>query len=253
MREREVDISCIIPAFNEVGRLSLFLNRFLPYCKNSTKKYEIIIVDDGSKDNTFQAALSYKSKFYNLSVLRIKKNRGKGYAVKRGFLKSRGEVCLFLDADGSVCPEEIDRNIHYILDEGYDIFVGSRVLTAKGQVLKAKWYRKLMGVVFNFFVRTFLFRGIKDTQCGFKIFRREIIKPLFSRCYLEGFGFDLEVLYLAHKMGYRVKEGPISWRHVNGSRINLFVDSIEMFFNILQVRNWHCTPINPSLKYMGVK
>jgi SAM-dependent methyltransferase len=96
-----------------------------------------------------------------------------------------------------------------------------------------------------------LFKNIKDTQCGFKMFAKDAVGPLFSRNYLNRFGFDVEILYLAHKMGYRVKEGPISWRHVGGSKVNLITDSISMFMNILQVRNWHCTPINPSDKNIG--
>lgn len=247
----KIDISIVIPAFNEAGRLPRFLDRVSSYCNRSKNTYEIIVVDDGSSDNTSETAASYKTRFPNLHTIRIKKNRGKGYAVKRGLLKSKGEICLFLDADGSTGPEEIGENIHYILKEGYDIFVGSRVLRREGQVLKVKWYRKFIGTVFNFFVQTFLFKNIKDTQCGFKMFRKEVVKPLFSRSHIRDFGFDVEILYLAHKMGYRVKEGPVSWHHVGGSRINLFTDSIRMFFRILQTRNWHCTPIDPFAGYMG--
>ncbi len=246
----KVDISIVIPAFNEAKRLPLFLHRVISYCNRSKKTYQIIVVDDGSMDKTWEVATSYKTRFSDLGTIRIRKNRGKGYAVKRGLLESKGKIGVFLDADGSVEPWEIEKNLHY-LEEGYDIFVGSRVLRGKEQILRVKWYRKLIGLVFNFFVHIFLFKNIEDTQCGFKMFRKEVVKPLFSRSYLEGFGFDIEILYLAHKMGYRVKEGPVSWHHVSGSKINLFTDSIKMFFNILQVRNWHCTPINPLAKYLG--
>ena len=247
---QRIDISIVIPAFNEAERLPQFLERIISFCLASQNTYEIIVVDDGSIDATFQKAASYKSRFPNLSVLRIGKNRGKGHAVKKGLFESQGEICLFLDADGSVEPEEIERNSHY-LKEGYDIFIGSRALHGQGQTLKVKWYRKAIGVVFNFFVHTFLFKQIKDTQCGFKIFKKDIIVPLLSRTYLDGFGFDIEVLYLAHRMGYKIKEGPVSWRHVNAGKINLIKDSIKMFWNILQARNWHCTPINLSAQYMG--
>jgi dolichyl-phosphate beta-glucosyltransferase len=247
----KIDISIVIPAFNEVNRLPVFLEKVISWCKNSSWKYEIIVVDDGSIDKTFEVAALYRDKFSNFEVVRIRKNRGKGYAVKRGLLRSSGEICLFLDADGSVGPEEIGKNIHYILKKGHDIFVGSRVLRSKEQVLKVRLHRKLIGLAFNFFVQTFLLKNIKDTQCGFKMFRKEIVRPLFSRSYLRGFGFDIEMLYLAHKMGYKVKEGPVSWQHVTGSKVNLITDSIKIFFNILQIRNWHCTPINPRAKYMG--
>ena len=247
----KIDISIVIPAYNERNRLPHFLKQIISHCKRSQKKYEIIIVDDGSQDETFHVALSFVSQYQHLQVLKNKRNRGKGYSVKRGFLRSKGNLCLFLDADGSVTPDEIERNIPYIEKDGFDIFVGSRTLKDKNQSLKVKWYRKAIGTVFNFLVQSLLFKNIGDTQCGFKIFRREVIIPLFSRVYLEGFGFDIEVLYLAHKMGYRVKEGPVSWHHVGGSKINLATDSFRMFWNILQVRNWHCTPINPLSQWLG--
>lgn len=249
--EGAVDISVIIPAFNEARRLPLFLDRLIPYCKLQRDNYEIIVVDDGSSDDTGKSIARYRTQFPRLSVIRLRKNRGKGYAVKRGFLRAAGKVCLFLDADGSVGPEEIGKNLHYIEGGGYDIFIGSRVLKEYGQVLKVKWYREFIGMVFNFCVQSFLFKNIKDTQCGFKMFKKELVKQLFSRSYLRGFGFDIEILYLAHKMGYRVKEGPVSWRHVSNSKVNLAFDSIRMFIDILRVRNWHCTPINIFAKYMG--
>jgi dolichyl-phosphate beta-glucosyltransferase len=245
------DISIVIPAYNEARRLPPFLSSLISYCNSSERIYEIIVVDDGSRDKTVKIVESYKSSYPKLYTVRIRRNRGKGYAVKTGLMKSTGEICVFFDADGSVGPEEIQRNIHYIQEEGYDIFVGSRALRDNSQILKTKWYRVLFGQVFNFFVRFFLYQNIKDTQCGFKMFRREIVKPLFSRSHIRGFGFDIEILYLAHKMGYKVKEGPVSWQHVARCKVNLLMDSIKMFFNILQVRNWHCTPIKSSAKYMG--
>jgi len=244
-------ISIIIPAYNESKRLPPFLDLLVAYCTKNKNKFEIIIVDDGSRDKTVEVVESYKSKFKDLHIIRLENNMGKGYAVKKGLWESKGEICVFLDADGAVSPEEIGKNLHYILEQGYDIFIGSRVLKDKTRRLEVKWYRKLIGILFNFLVRTILFREIKDTQCGFKIFKKEIIEPLLSRSYLSGFGFDIEILYLAYKMGYKVKEGPVSWRHINGSKINLFGDSLKMFFNILQVRNWHCVPINTSSKYLG--
>lgn len=250
-KEDSIDISIVIPAYNEAERLPAFLERIISYCKDSEKVYEIIVVDDGSRYPLSEAVQSCKSKLPNIDVIRLHKNRGKGYAVKRGLLKSRGEICLFLDADGSVEPYEIERNLHYITDGGFDIFVGSRVLKDKSQKLKVKWHRKILGTFFNYFVQSFLFNNIKDTQCGFKMFKKEVVKPLFSRSYIRGFGFDVEILYLAFKMGYKIKEGPVSWRHVNGSKVKLFTDTFKMFINILQARNWHCTPINPFDKYMG--
>lgn len=248
--ESKIDISVVIPAFNESIRLPTFLKELIEYCKKSQKSYEIIVIDDGSFDHTAQTALEFQAVFPSLFVHKLGTNRGKGYAVKYGLFKSRGKICLFMDADGSTPPTEIERNLFY-LDEGYDIFIGSRVLPSEDRILKVAFHRKAIGTVFNFFVKKILATQIKDTQCGFKIFKKEIINPLFSRMNINGFGFDLEILYLAHKMGYKVKEGPISWRHVRGSKVNLFLDSMKMFINIVQVRNWHCTPINPQSLYLG--
>ncbi len=251
MTRQAPDISIIIPAFNEAKRLPPFLDTVVSFCKGSRLTYEIVVVDDGSTDRTFAIAASYRSRFIDLRVCRIRRNRGKGYAVKKGLFISRGNICVFLDADGSVEPHEIEKNLRYITEEGYDIFVGSRVLRDESRVLRAKWYRKLMGLIFVFLVHTFLFKKIKDTQCGFKMFKKEIVKPLFSRIYLRRFSFDIEMLYLAFKMGYKVKEGPVSWHHVKGSKVNLLTDPLKMSFDILRIRNWHCTPINPLNKYLG--
>ncbi len=243
----EIDISIVIPAFNEEKRLPTFLQQVIMFCIARSETFEIIVVDDGSHDDTIRVAESYRAHFSGLRVLCNRKNRGKGYAVKRGLLKARGKICLFMDADGSVLPNEIQKNLHYITADGYDIFVGSRVLKEKGQSLNVRWYRKIPGTIFNFLVRILLFKEVQDTQCGFKLFRREVIKPLFSRCHLRGFGFDIEILYLAYKMGYGVKEGPVSWQHVKGSKFNFFTDPLGMFFSILQVKSWHCTLNQPFL------
>jgi dolichyl-phosphate beta-glucosyltransferase len=246
-----VDVSIVIPAFNEAKRLPAFLETLISYCERSPLRYEILVVDDGSHDGTAASARTFQKRFPCLSVLEIGKNHGKGYAVKRGLLESRGSVGIFMDADGSTAPDEIEKNLPYLTEKGFDVFIGSRVLKSEGQVLNVRFHRKVIGLVFNSLVQSLLFKDIRDTQCGFKMFKREVVQPLFSRTYLNGFGFDIEVLYLAAKMGYKIKEGPVSWHAVAGSKVNLVSDSFKMFWNILQVRNWHCTPINKVDKYMG--
>lgn len=243
------DISVVIPAFNESKRLPIFLDELIGYCKKSQKIYEIIIVDDGSTDATARTALKFQREFRALSVYKLGRNRGKGYAVRYGLFRSRGQICLFMDADGSAPPQEIERNLPF-LDQGYDIFVGSRVLRDPDRELRVARHRKAIGIVFNFLVQKILSIRIKDTQCGFKMFKREIIEPLFSRMSIHRFGFDLEILCLARKMGYRIKEGPVSWRHVKGSKINLLLDSVRMLVNILQVRIRYGTPIHSESPYL---
>jgi dolichyl-phosphate beta-glucosyltransferase len=247
-----LDISVIIPAKNEEERLPRFLTTIAEYCRRSALTYEIIVVDDGSTDATAANAESFRSQLNHLKVISLKQNRGKGFAVRRGFFAAQGNIVVFLDADGSTPIEEVERNLHYF-KEGFDIVIGSRVVEAPDRHVNALAYRKMIGIVFNFLVHLFLMKDIKDTQCGFKMFRHPIVRPLFGRVNLNGFGFDLEVLYIAHLLGYTVKEVAVDWTHVDGSKISIVRDSFDMFVNILQIKNWHYIPINRLAQHMSAK
>ena len=231
-------ISIIIPAKDEEKRLPLFLRTVIDYCRHSVFSYEIIVVDDGSRDQTALVSRSFQKEFPSLKVISLERNHGKGYAVKQGFFAARGQIVLFLDADGSTQPQEIERHLG-LFDQGYDIVIGSRVLKDGSSYVKAKTYRRLIGAIFNFMVSHMLIKGIKDTQCGFKMFRASLVRELFGRLYLEGYGFDLEVLYLAQRMNLRIKEVAINWSHVNGSKVDIVKDSLGMFWNIIQIKKWH--------------
>jgi dolichyl-phosphate beta-glucosyltransferase len=233
-------ISIIIPAKDEAKRLPSFLKTVIHYCRQSTHEYEIIVVDDGSQDETAKLALAFREEFPALKVISFSSNHGKGYAVKQGFLAAKGDVVLFLDADGSTGPQEIGRYL-YLFEEGYDIIIGSRVLHDSQSRVKALFYRRWIGGVFNFLVHWLLIKNIKDTQCGFKMFRSKIVKSLFENIHLNGFGFDLELLYIAQKKKFHIKEVSVNWTHVEGSKVHLVKDSLRMFLNILEIRKWHRT------------
>jgi dolichyl-phosphate beta-glucosyltransferase len=236
MSEGIFDITVVIPAKDEELRLPQFLQTLITYCQESPLRYEIIVVDDGSTDKTAEKVLHLKRSFTELTLLSLGRNHGKGYAVKQGLLAAHGNIALFIDADGSTGPNEIKENLKFF-QEGYDIVIGSRVLQSNTATVKALPYRKSIGWIFNFLVSTLLIKGIKDTQCGFKMFRREIIRPLWENIEIQGFGFDLEVLFLAQKMNYKIKEVPINWKHVGNSKVNLIKDSWRMLVNIFQIRS----------------
>jgi len=231
-------ISIIIPAKDEEKRLPRFLSTVIDYCRRSSHTYEIIVVDDGSQDQTVKVTLSFQKEFPGLQVISNECNHGKGYAVRQGLLAAKGEIVLFLDADGSTGPREIERHLGWF-EGGYDIVIGSRVLRDGQSHVEARAYRKWMGAVFNFLVSRLLIKGIKDTQCGFKMFRAAIVPELFGNLHLQGFGFDLEILYLAQKKGLRIKEVAVNWSHVEGSKVDLYRDSLRMFWNIVQIRGWY--------------
>jgi len=231
-------ISIIIPAKDEQKRLPHFLKLVIDYCRETPHLYELIIVDDGSKDQTAIEALAFQNDFPSLKVISLDRNYGKGQAVKAGFLEAKGDIVLFLDADGSTKPQEIGRHLHFF-EEGYDIVVGSRVLRDGHAKVEALAYRRWIGTIFNFLVSHLLLEGIKDTQCGFKMFRSKAAQDIFKNVHLKGFGFDLEVLYLAKKMRFSIKEVAVNWTHVDGSKVHLLKDSIGMFWNMIQIKRWH--------------
>lgn len=232
-------LSIVIPAFNEGTRLGPFLQRVVAYGAHCPFAVQVIVVDDGSRDGTSDVAVSFAGGPVAVSVIRLARNHGKGYAVAQGMLRAEGEVCVMMDADGSALPTEIDANLHYLQEDGCDLFVGSRVRGMANQVVTRPPYRQFLTRVLNAWVRVVLSLEIRDTQCGFKMFRREVARTLFAHRRIDGFGFDLEVLYLAKQLGYRVKEGPISWRRMRGSKVNLLADSLRMLVNVFQVRYWH--------------
>lgn len=239
-------ISVVVPAYNEEGRLGPTLDALWRFMRESFGDFELIVVDDGSTDGTLSLAKGKASSIPNIRVLENERNRGKGCSVRKGFLASRGDLVLLCDADMSTPVEETDRLLGHI-NEGWDIAIGSRGLRDSDIVVRQPWYRERMGKTFNLIVRLVLMGGIKDTQCGFKLFRGDVARRLFRESRINGFAFDAEVLFIAGKSGYRIKELPVRWINSPHSKVRVFRDSAMMFLEILKVRlNWIRGVYDPS-------
>jgi dolichyl-phosphate beta-glucosyltransferase len=229
-------ISIIIPAYNEGARIGATLDKILAYLtQRGWGDAEIIVVNDGSYDNTVEMVRECAAKNPGVRLLENPGNRGKGYSVRSGMLHAEGETLLFSDADLSSPIEEASK-LFAAIAAGSDIAIGSRWLQSELQTQKQPLYRQLLGRVFNLLLRIILGLKFKDTQCGFKAFTRRSAQVIFPRQQIERWGFDPELLFLARKFGFRVTEVPVAWAHREGTRINPLRDGIRMFGEILKIR-----------------
>lgn len=234
----EIFLSIVIPAYNEEKRIRPTLAKiaqFLPECDFQS---EVIVVSDGSTDDTVKVAESFGRIIPQLKVVDRQENRGKGYSVAEGVTLARGEYILFSDADLST-PIEDFYLLKAKLDEGYSVAIGSRDLPESNVAVAQPWYRRFMGLVFRTLVSALTVKGFKDTQCGFKAFTQLAAKDIFSRLTIDGFGFDVEALYIADKLGYRIAEVPVTWVNSTESKVNVITDPIKMFADLLVIRHRH--------------
>ena len=237
------DLSIVIPAYNEASRLPATLQSVSDYVECTPRCVEVIVVNDGSDDNTLTIARGFRQKSNAYRVIDAP-HRGKAAAVRVGVRSAQGAVILFTDADLSTPVEYADALLRAIA-EGADIAIGSREGSGSRRV-EEPWYRHVMGRVFNRLVRTLAVPGIDDTQCGFKAFRAEVAHDLFARARLYAddvpvrgprvTGFDVEILHLALRSGYRVAEIPVYWKHIGGSKVSPLRDSVRMFADVVRVR-----------------
>ena len=234
MRQRP-DLSIVIPAYNEQGRLEPTIRAYAGYCRERGRRAELIVVDDGSTDGTTPLVERLAGEFPELKLIRLAQNQGKGYAVRSGIVNARGARILFADADGATPIGELDR-LEAALDAGADVAIGSRAMQAADVRVRARIHRRLIGRAFHLLVRFTGVDGIADTQCGFKLFRGAVAHALFSRMRTAGFSFDVEVLMMARLCGFRIAEVPVNWAHQPGSRVNLVTDSARMAGDLLRIR-----------------
>ena len=233
----EMTYSIVIPAYNESERLGATLEKVLAYVSQQGWEAEVIVVNDGSRDNTAAIVRAIAKNNPILRLLENPGNRGKGYSVRNGMLNSRGDIVVFSDADLSSPIEEMPKLLQ-ALGGGADIAIGSRWLRAELQTQRQSLHRQLFGRVFNGLNRLLLGLQFKDTQCGFKAFTRRAAQMILPLQRIERWGFDPEILFLARKFGFRVEEVPVCWGHSGGTRINPVMDGARMFQEMLRVR-WY--------------
>ena len=234
------EISIIIPAYNEETLIINTLESLRAYMATRSEKYEFIVVDDGSNDRTAVTIQDWQKKMNaDLQLLINQKNMGKGFSIRRAVQASRGQYVIFIDADLPYELYAID-NFLSALKSGYDLAVGSRVLPG-AEVRGVPFYRYMAGQVFSWMVQLVLFTGLPDTQCGFKSFRSNAAKEIFRRTSIDGFGFDVEMLFVARKLKFTIQPVAVHMiEHRQRSRVRLFSDSLRMFSNLFTVRvkNW---------------
>lgn len=226
-------LSIVIPAHNEEQRLPPSLDKIHAFLEKQPYSAEVVVVENGSQDRTLEIAGAYIEKMPYLRVFQ-EAGRGKGLAVRRGMLEARGEYRFICDADLSMPIEQVNRFIPPALPHP-DVVIASREIPGAKRFNEPA-YRHLIGRVFNTIVRWMALPGLQDTQCGFKCFQAQASDEVFRRQTMQGWAFDVEVLFIARKLGYQIQEVPIDWYYEPGSRVRLFRDSYNMFMDLIKIR-----------------
>jgi len=243
--------SIIIPAHNEATRILPYLRSIASYMQNRRQAYEVIVIDDGSTDTTASVVETAASSIPEIQLLRAPRRRGKGAAVRRGMHAAVGRLQLFTDADGATPIQELAR-LEEAMANGADVAIGSRSLASRlpGYAVRTRWYRTVLSNLFNSLIQQKGLRGITDTQCGFKLFRQPVAADLFGVSSIDGYGFDLELLYVAQQRGYHIAEIPVNWSHQPGSKFRVVRDGIAMLRELAVIRRnrtkgYYAAPLDP--------
>lgn len=232
--ESQLQLSIIIPAYNEEARLPKTLERIRAYLDATGISSEVIVVDDGSRDNTVQVVESQIPSWPALRVVKNPGNRGKGYSVRHGMLEARGRIVLFTDADLSAPIEEADKLLAALATQ--DVAIGSRAMDRGLIEVHQPWTREFAGIMFNAIVRVILGLNFEDTQCGFKAFHREKSIFIFQQQRIDRFGFDPELLFLAKRNGLTIAEIPVRWANAEGTTVSMWDGIRAMFFDVAKIR-----------------
>lgn len=229
-------LSVIIPAYNEFERLPLTLIDIDQYLSKVSYSSEILVVNDGSRDKTADVVKKMSETIKNLKLIDNQINRGKGAVVKQGMLMAQGEVRLFVDADNSTSVDQFEKMIPY-LNQGFEVVIGSRALKESELRPPQPIYRRILGKIGNLIVQLLLLPGLKDTQCGFKAFKKEAAEAIFSKSQISGFGFDIEALALAKKFGFKIKEIPVVWVNDTRSKVK-GLTYLKVLLETIKIRLW---------------
>lgn len=230
------ELSIVIPAYNESARIEHALDRVMSCVAEQGWNAEVLVVDDGSSDNTAAIVQRWMQGYPRLHLIQNPGNRGKGYSVRNGLLQAAGDIVMFTDADLSAPMEEAERLIAAIHD-GADVAIGSRWLDRARQTIHQPLYRQFFGRCFNWITRTVMGLPFKDTQCGFKAFKRPVAQVIFRLQTIERWGFDPEILFIAQKLGYEIREVPVTWGHDERSRISYLKDGLKMLQDMARIRS----------------
>lgn len=228
-----MELSVVIPAFNEEKRLEPSLQKIIEFLEKNIENYEIIVVNDGSKDNTENIIQKFKDK--KVRMIQNTKNMGKGFSVKLGMINAKYDPILFTDSDLATPIEETTKFMQAI-EEGYDVVIASRNAQGAKITVEQPKYRQVLGKAFPMIVKKIILEEFKDTQCGFKMFKKAAARKVFPRQTLQRFAFDVEILYIAKQLNMKIKELPVTWVDKEGSTVSPIKESVRMLNEVLKIK-----------------
>ena len=235
LMEHRPELSVVIPAYNEAERIGPTLEAITKHLNAAEASYEIIIVSDGSTDSTDEIVSTHSQNDNRIRLISYQPNKGKGHAVRRGMLEARAHHVLLTDADLATPIEDLHK-LEEVAANGYEVVAGSRALKDAVIIGWRPWYRVLSGKIFNIIIRALAVPNIRDTQCGFKYFKDGSAAEIFSVARLDGFGYDVEVLFLAGKFGYRIAEIGVHWNNSPATKVSVLKHTLPMLLEVIQVR-----------------